>query len=359
VAAADQESLSATEALPIETAEPAWKARLRRLEILLERLPWLLPALSFSWGWISFALVKRGENLARSMALLVLIGWLWLLIEPFLRKYLERRTPGKFTELALQFITQSLQQELLFFSLPLIIGALQFDVGQIIFTAILIGAALISTIDPLYNRRIAAHHSVNLLFQGYCSWLAALVLLPMVLHLPLERAAPTALALLSGWLVLTLPRCLRALNSSRQKIAWLLACICIPLAIWLLRDNIPAAGLSVREARITQSITELIPGPATTTLHSADLSQGVIAFVAIRAPMRVAQSVNFEWRHRDSVTREVSVERIAAEIHGGNSAGWRTWSRKQRFPENSQGKWTVDVLTPQGQLLKRLNFQVD
>jgi hypothetical protein len=73
----------------------------------------------------------------------------------------------------------------------------------------------------------------------------------------------------------------------------------------------------------------------------------------------VAQSVNFEWRHRDALTHSDSVERIAAQIQGGNRSGWRTWSRKQRFPENSQGKWTVDVLTPQGQLLKRLHFQVD
>lgn len=337
----------------VESAEPIWKTRLTQLAALLERMPWLLPLISFSWGWLSFALVKRGEGLARTMALLVLIGWLWLLIEPFLRNYLERKIPGKFTTLTLYFITQSLQQELLFFSLPLIIGAVQKDIGQIIFTAIALSAALISTIDPLYNSKIAARHTINLLFQGYCGWLAALVLLPMVLHLPLERTAPAALALLSAWLVLTLPRCLAALATNRQKIAWLAACVCIPLTIWLLRDNIPAAGLSVREARITQSIEDLTPGHAVTVIHNADLQNGVIAFVAIRAPMQVAQSVNFEWHHNDMV------ERIGAEIHGGNSAGWRTWSRKQRFPENSQGKWHVDVRTPQGQLLKRLQFEVD
>jgi hypothetical protein len=335
------------------TVEPAWKARFSRFEVLLERLPWLLPLLSFGWGWISFALVKRGEDLARTMALLVLIGMPWLLLEPFLRKYLERKVPGKFTELALTFATQSLQQELLFFSLPLLFGALQLDAGQIIFFGIVSVAALISTIDPLYNRKIAAHPAVHLAFQGFCSWLAALVLLPMVLHVPLERAAPTALALLSIWLLLTLPRCLSALVERRQKMIWLGACVVIPLAIWLLRDNIPAAGLSVREARIARTIENLTPGPTITTINNADLQSGVVAFVAIRAPMQVAQSVVFEWRHNDSV------ERIPAEIHGGNSAGWRTWSRKQRFPQDSQGKWTVDVSTPQGQLLKRLHFVVE
>jgi hypothetical protein len=327
------------------------KNRLGRLESFLDRWPWLLPLLSFSWGWISFLLVKRGEDLARPMALLVLIGMPWLLLEPFLRKYLERRMPGRFTELALQFVTQSLQQELLFFSLPFLLGSLQLDAGQILVTAIVLIAALVSTIDPLYNRRIAAHPAVHLAFQGFCSWLAALVLLPMVLHLPLERAAPTALALLVAWLLLTLPRCLAAL-SPRHKTMWLAACVAIPLAIWLGRANIPAAGLSVPEAHITQSIQDLTPGPDVRRVAGAELGNGVIAFVAIRAPMQVAQSVVFEWRHGDSV------ERIPAEIHGGNAAGWRTWSRKQRFPENSQGRWTVDVTTPQGQLLKRMYFEV-
>jgi hypothetical protein len=259
---------------------------------------------------------------------------------------------GRLPELALQFVTQSLQQELLFFALPFLLGALQLDVGQIIVVAIALIAALVSTIDPLYNRRIAAHPAVHLAFQGFCSWLAALVLLPMVLHLPLERAAPTALALLVAWLLLTLPRCLAAL-SPRHKTMWLTACVAIPLVIWLGRANIPAAGLSVREAHITQSIDGLTPGPDARRVSSAELGNGVIAFVAIRAPMEVAQSVMFEWRHGDTV------ERIPAEIHGGNSSGWRTWSRKQRFPEGSQGRWTVDVTTPQGQLLKRMYFDVD
>lgn len=336
---------------PTPEAQPRWKTRVSQLEALLDRLPWLLPLVSFAWGWLSFALVKRGEELARPMALLVLVGWPWLLAEPFVRKYLERRVPGKFTELALQFVTQSLQQELLFFALPFLLGALQFDVGQLLFIGLVLIAALVSTIDPVYNRRIAAHPTVYLAFQGFCSWLAALVLLPMVLHLPLERAAPTALALLGAWLLLTLPRTLAPL-SPRHRTWWLAACIAIPLAIWLGRANIPAAGLSVREAHITRTIQDLTPGPDVRRIARAELGDGVIAFVAIRAPMQVAQSVVFEWRHNGSV------ERIPAQIQGGNRHGWRTWSRKQRFPEDATGQWRVDVTTPQGQLLKRMHFEV-
>ena len=328
-------------------------ARVAALAAALDRLPWLLPLFSFCWGWLSFLLMRRGEEFARVLALLAFIGWPWLLAEPFMRKFLQGKTPGKLSDLALNFVGQSVQQELLFFSLPLIIGATQPHFGQIIFATVAVLAALISTIDPLYNRRIAGRPVVGLAFHAYCSWLAALVILPLVVHLPLERALPYALAFVGAWLLLTLPRSLALLRNHKQRLLWVGGCVLVPLAIWFLRADIPAAGLSVRDAQITQSIDDLVPGAPTPLIQSSDLSRGVIAFVSIRAPMGLAQSVIFEWRHggvRD---------RISAEVYGAGKSGWRTWSRKQIFSEDARGKWVVDVLTPQGQLIKRLTFLVD
>jgi hypothetical protein len=122
--------------------------------------------------------------------------------------------------------------------------------------------------------------------------------------------------------------------------------------LWQLRGHLPAAGLAVTEARITRSIDGLTPGAAVDAVAASELAQGVIAFAAIRAPAGLAQEVVFEWRHGQYS------ERIAAEIHGGSQSGWRTYSRKQVFPSDAPGKWSVDVLTPQGQLLKRMNFHV-
>lgn len=333
--------------------ESFWKRYVAAVAARLERMPWLLPLLSFGWGWLSFAMVRRGEDLARVMALLALVGWPWLLIEPFIRKYLEKLTPGKLTRLAIDFVTQSLQQELLFFSLPFILGATQLDIGQLLFAGAAVAAALLSTIDPIYHRLIARRALGKQIFHAYCTWLAALVVLPMVVHLPLERAMPAALAFVIAWFGVTLPGAMRLLPSRRQQLLWLCLCIGIPAAIWLGRDSIPAAGLSARDARITQSIADLTPGAPVTTLRSEDLQQGVIAFVAIRAPMGLAQALVFEWRHNGYI------ERINAEIRGGSQTGYRTWSRKMNFPEDAKGQWTVDVRTPQGQLLKRLRFTVE
>ena len=336
---------------PLPQYPTNWQTRFARVEALLNHVPWLLPVVSFAAGWIGFVMVKRGAGVARPIAMLALLGWPWLLIEPLVRRRLEKHKPrmGKFV---VNFVTQSLQQELLFFSLPLMIGATQPQAGQIAFTALAAAAALISTIDPLYERYIAARAARRLLFHAYCSWIAALVVLPMVLRLPLERALPLSLVAVTVSLLLTLPLSLSSLRSPRQKAAWIASLLLAPLLLWAVRAQVPAAGLAVTEARITQSIAELTPGAPIDTLTSTDLGRGVIAYAAIRAPSGLAQSVMFRWRHGGES------EHIVEEIHGGNQSGWRTYSRKQVFPVDSRGQWTVDILTPQGQLLKRLHFVV-
>lgn len=328
-----------------------WPAAVGRLAKLASRFPWLLPLVSFIGGWIGFVLVKRGAELAQWVALLALVGWFWLLIEPLVRRFLERRKPraGNFV---VNFVSQSLQQELLFFCLPFLIGATQEDVGQIVFTGLAGAAALLSTIDPLYERYVATRAARRLSFHAYCSWIAALVVLPMVLLLPVEQALPLSIAAVVVWLVLTLPLSLYSLRNWRSRVAWVAVVLVVPAAVWALRAQVPAAGLTVTQARITTSIDGLTPGEPVASIPLADLPNGVIAFAAIRAPNGLSQKVIFQWRHNNER------ENIVSEIHGGREEGFRTYSRKRVFPQDAVGRWTVDVLTPQGQLLKRLRFEV-
>jgi hypothetical protein len=325
---------------------------IRRLIGLSNRLPWLLPAASFAAGWLGFVLVQRGADFARPIALLALLGWVWLLIEPWVRRRLERRRP-RAGVLVVNFVSQSLQQELLFFSLPFLIGATQRDAGQIAFTGLVVAAALLSTVDPVYERVIATRAARRMSFHAFCSWIAALVVLPMVLAVPLERAAPISLLAVVAWLLLTLPLSLYSLPRRRTKLAWLAGMIGVPLVFWEFRAQLPPAGLAVTDARVTRTIVDLTPGDPVKTVRREDLAQGVIAFAAIRAPAGLAQQVIFEWRH------DGERERIVAEIHGGKADGFRTFSRKRVFPQNAAGLWTVDILTPQEQLLKRLSFVVE
>jgi hypothetical protein len=191
-----------------------------------------------------------------------------------------------------------------------------------------------------------------LAFHAYCSVIAAVVVLPMVVGLPLEQALPLSLLGVAIWLLLTAPMSLRSLRSKHLKALWLVSSAAVPLLFWILRSQVPAAGLVVTSAVVSHVINELQPGPVISRLTQAELQQGMVAFAAIRAPSGMSQGVVFEWRHG------AESERIPAQIYGGRAAGWRTYSRKQVFPKDARGRWTIDVLTPQRQLLKRLSFVV-
>lgn len=324
---------------------------LARIARAVEKFPWLIPTISFVSGAIGFAMVKRGVHLARIIAVVALAGWLWLLIEPLVRRFLERRRSGIGKFLA-NFLTQSLQQEMLFFALPFLFGAAQRDAGQIAFITIAAAAALLTVVDPLYERWIAARAATRLMFHAYCSLIAAVVVVPIIVRLSLDEALPLSIAAVSVWLLLTAPMSLRSLRSMRLKVIWIACSMLAPLLLWSLRAHVPPAGLAVTQAVVTRSVVDLIPGPAVRSLTMEQLAAGVSVFVAIRAPSGVAQSIVFEWRHGGET------ERITEEIHGGNASGWRTYSRKRVFPENARGRWIVDIKTPQGQLLRRLRFWV-
>ncbi|MEO8464393.1 MAG: DUF5924 family protein [Gammaproteobacteria bacterium] len=326
--------------------------RIRRLIGSRHRYPWLLPLVSFIGGWIGFAMVKRGEGFARAIALLALVGWFWLLVEPWIRQWIERRRP-KMGNFVVNFVSQSLQQELLFFSLPFLIGATQRDLGQIAFTAVVALAALVSTADPIYERVVARRAVRRLLFHAYCSWLSALIVLPMVLRLPVERALPVSVIAVTAWLLLTLPMSVRSLKHGVTRAIWVAGVVALPFALWELRAQVPPAGLAVTSARITQTITDMNPGQAVREIKRTDLERGVVAFAAIRAPAGLSQDIIFEWYHNGQF------ERVSATIHGGNADGYRIFSRKVAFPPDAAGVWIVDVLTPQEQLLRRLRFSVD
>jgi hypothetical protein len=338
--------------IPVSPASPRWKRRLAGLERWLDRLPWLLPLVSFAAGWLSFILVQRGTELARLFALIALLALPWLLLEPLLRRWVARRHGPRFARLAMNFITQSLQQELLFFSLPFMVGAASRDLGQWLFIALAAAAALLSTLDPVYHRLVARRPQRRIAFHAWCSWVAALVLLPLVLKMPLERALSLALFAVGGWLLLTVPLLWRALPDPRRRLLWFGGLLLMPLLLWQGRAHVPPAGLWITDARITRSIDQLQPGPPVRQIDSAQLQEGVVAFVAIRAPMGVSQQVIFEWHFGDEV------ERIPSTVRGGRAEGFRTWSRKRRFPADPLGLWTVDVVTAQGQLLQRLRFEV-
>ncbi len=322
----------------------------------LERWQWLLPIASFAMGWIGYVAIERGPALARVVALTALGSWFWLLLEPIAGRWLQRVSGGRVSENMACFVTQSLQQELLFFSLPFVLGAAQLDWAHGAFVAVLMAAALVSTVDPFYLKRVARVPAMAVCFQVYCTWVAALVVLPIALHLPLELTAPCAAVVALVALAAGLPRLLGSVQGIGACLRAALPVIVVLIVVTVLAPALPPTGLRLTEARVTTEMNGLQPGLAVKRIDSDTLRrEGLIAYTAIHAPAGLTQGLSFDWYHGN-----ICIDRIPAQIQGvGEKArSWRTWTRKQNFDGDPSGDWHVDIRTAGGQLVGRLRFQV-
>ena len=191
--------------------------------------------------------------------------------------------------------------------------------------------------------------------HAYCTLIAALVVLPIALHMPLDQALPMSLGITALSLLLSLPRMLMSVSTWKLRAIGCVALVAAFGLLWGLRGLIPPAGLWVRDARIAHYVDGLEPGPSVQRMTVDTLrAQGASAFVAVRAPVGLSQAVVFEWRQHGE-----SVDRIPALISGGREEGFRTHSRKENFPADPRGRWRVDLRTPDGQLIARMRFVVE
>ncbi|MGQ0697222.1 MAG: DUF5924 family protein [Panacagrimonas sp.] len=333
----------------------AIRSGIARVEPFLERFPWLLPTASFSLGWLGFFLFQRGEDLSRLIAAIALLGWPWLFAENLLGRWLVAWSKGRLSISAVRFVTQQIQQEILFFALPFLFISSLLVPGHVLFMGFAVAVAVVVSVDPIYLHRIAPHAGLSSALHAFCTLIAALVVLPVALHLPLDQALPISLGITGLSLLASLPRMLTSSRQVRMHILGSLALVVAMVLLWALRSWIPPAGLWVREARVSDRIEQLQPGAEIKTFSATQLrEQGAVAFVAVRAPTGLSQAVVFEWYREGHL-----MDSIPAQISGGREAGFRTYSRKQNFPDDASGRWRVDLLTPQGQLIARMRFAVE
>lgn len=326
---------------------------LSRFERIFSRYFWLIPVFSFFFGWASFVLVQRGESLAQFIALMAFGGWVWLFIQPLVARRVFGEKHQTLSSNVSNFLSQSIQQEIFFFALPFLFAAMQWQsVGQIVFTSFIVGAALLSTIDPWYDRYISRYRLMSFAFHALCSFVAALVILPIALKLPTEKTLIVALGILVVWLVFASPKVVMLMPTGWSRGLVLLAVCVVPALLWSGRSGIPAAGLEVSSAVIATDVQDHEPVGVIEQLSVDQLKDGVYAHVAIRAPNGLTQDILFEWRHDEYS------ESIGADITGGRKEGYRTYSMKSNFPDSAAGTWYVDVRTAQGQLLRRIPFHV-
>jgi len=333
---------------------PNWNLYLQRILELMKRYPGLIALFGFCSGGGSFMLVDRQQGMARWIAVIMLVSWLWLMLENTFTQLFARVFKREIPPPLLRYATQMIHQESLFFVLPFFFITTTWNSGQLVFTGLLGAAALVSITDPLYYKWLAPKRWLFLGLHTLTLFAALLTALPIILNLTTAESYKLALGTA---VLLSIPSLAVSLPLKTWR-GWLV----LPLIVltlggtgWLLRSWVPPATLRMTEVAVTTQLQDRTPGESLKTISASELrSRGLYAYTSINAPRGLNERIYHVWKHNGK-----EVDRIALDIHGGRKEGYRAWTHKQNFPPDSVGRWQVRVLTEDGQMIGVLRFLVN
>jgi hypothetical protein len=317
---------------------------------------WGVSFASLTGGVLTLFVFRRGlPNVAYIVGYLLLL-WLVFAMLVELRQPLAEsgRRSGRLVVTAADYTIQTLYHGLLLFVLPAYWASTTLTSRNVAFLALLVLLTLLATFDPWYRAIVHPRPWLGYVFFVVSIFAALNVALPLVGLPPFWALMASAFA---ASLAIT-PVVRRAgdrtwVGALRVTVA--LGVVAVALAA-VGRAWIPPAPLFMARAAILWDVLDLDAIEALpTTLSAAEVKErGLVAYTAIYAPAGLRQSVSHVWRHRGRVIEVVSL----APVLGGRREGYRTYSRKTAFPEDSEGRWSVDVVTASGQLIGRLRFRI-
>nr|WP_064494792.1 DUF5924 family protein [Pseudomonas chengduensis] len=329
--------------------------RIPTLIALLRRYPGLVALFGFCSGVASFLLVDRQAYLAKVLGVVLLVSWVWLILENLLRERIARRFGFELPLPLLRYGTQMIHQESLFFVLPFFFITTTWNSGQLLFSGLLVIAALASITDPIYYRWLAPRRWLLLIFHSLALFAVMLTALPIIFHLSTPQSYRIALLIAT---LLALPSLPGLIGFTGWRRIVLLAALPLAMASagWVARAWVPPATLWLTEVAISDRFDgeQRTPGESLQQISPEQLrDDGLYAYTSINAPRGLNERIYHVWQHNG---REV--DRIALDINGGRKEGYRAWTHKLNFPASPEGRWQVRVVTEAGQMIGVLRFDV-
>ncbi|MGM8225935.1 DUF5924 family protein [Cellvibrio sp. ARAG 10.3] len=326
-----------------------------RIIALVTRFPWAVALFGFVSGVASFLLVEREqEKFAQLVSALMLLSWGWLALENLLQRSVSSWFGFKLPPPLLSFATQLVHQESLFFVVPFFFITTVWNGGQMVFTSLLIIAAFISIVDPIYYRWLAAKRWLYFIFHGVTLFAVLLTALPIIFQLPTPKSYLLSLGIA---ILLSLPGIVRALpfNWWKRSLLTIAGIVVVAIIGVSVRAWIPPATLRLTEVAVTDRIDDRSRSPENSlnVITVEQLRSGLYAYTAIRAPRGLNERIYHVWRRNGRI-----VDKIALDISGGREAGYRAWTHKLNFPPYPSGRWQIHVVTEANQVIGILRFRV-
>jgi hypothetical protein len=317
---------------------------------------WGVSFASLTGGVFTLFVFRRGlPNVAWIVGYLLLL-WLIFAVLVELRQPLAEsgRRTGRLVVTAADYTIQTLYHGLLLFVLPAYYASTTLTSVNVVFLVVLIALAILATFDPWYRAVVHPRPFLGYVFFVVSIFAALNVALPLV-GLPPFGALMASAFVASLAITPVVRRAGGRTWRAALRVTVALGVVAAALAA-VGRAWIPPAPLFMARAAIVWDLPDLDAIEALpTTLSAAEVKErGLVAYTAIYAPAGLRQSVSHVWRHRGRVIEVVSL----APVLGGRREGYRTYSRKTSFPDDAEGRWSVDVVTASGQLIGRLRFRI-
>jgi len=317
---------------------------------------WGVSCASLTGGLLTLFVFRRGlPNVAYLVGYLLLL-WLLFAVLVELRQPLAEsgRRTGRLVVTAADYTIQTLYHGLLLFVLPAYWASATLTSLNVVFLVLLVALALLATFDPWYRAIVHPRPWLGYVFFVVSIFAALNVALPLV-GLPPFGALMASAFVASLAITPVVRRAGGRTWRAALRVTVALGVVAAALAA-VGRAWIPPAPLFLARSAILWDVLDLDSVEALpTTISAAEVKErGLVAYTAIYAPAGLRQSVSHVWRHRGRVIEVVAL----APVLGGRREGYRTYSRKTSFPDDAEGRWSVDVVTASGQLIGRLRFRI-
>ncbi|PYM72893.1 MAG: hypothetical protein DME03_16695 [Candidatus Rokuibacteriota bacterium] len=317
---------------------------------------WGVSFASLTGGLVTIFFFRRGLPHAAYLVGYLLLLWLVFALLVAIRQPLadSGRRAGRFVIHAADYTIQTLYHGLLLFVLPAYYASTTLTSVNVFFFLVLVAMALLVTFDPWYRVTVQPRP-----WLGYTFFVVSIFAVLNV-ALPLVGVPPYIGLLISAFAAsLSVTPVVRRASGRGWRAALRVTVAIGAIAATLVavgRAWIPPAPLFMARAAIMWDVLDLDAIEALPPVVSAAevRQRGLVAYTAIYAPAGLRQRVSHVWRHKGRVIETVGL----SPVLGGRREGYRTYSRKTSFPDDSEGRWSVDVVTASGQLIGRLRFRV-
>ncbi|BCS33151.1 hypothetical protein TBR22_A23780 [Luteitalea sp. TBR-22] len=332
----------------------AWEGATGWLEAHETQLWWLhsLWALAFGIGvmWLG------SRNVAYLRIAVIHVGFIWVtsMALPFIvRGGGLSRTWRLRAQLVINYLNKNFYQQLLFFILPVYWLSTTTGSRNVLFVVLLATAALLSTMDLVYDRHVAMRRVLTALFFAFSVFAGAAAALPILWQIRSAQALWMA-AGIAALGATTLIMSEKRIDWQRTWFAGGLIVLGLFLIVEYGRPFIPPAPLRIQAAAFGTQV-DMRNGPQIRKVIAATPSDPrgqVYVVTAIHAPSGLHDRVRHVWYLGDQAIKRSRWY----DVDGGRKEGYRLWTPLSLSPDLAGKALHVDVETEGGQLIGRASL---